>query len=166
MQKTTLFCGKLNELSENASFDSEFAVALTFKVATFIVFLMPIFQSIPGLNGLNTENLTNLMKENSCFKGASLCIDLILTNSKNSFQYSSSIENGLSDHHHLIFSMMKTKLVLVQPKGLVYRNFKSFNNNYFEEELSSNLDLTTRTTRFLRITLLMFLINMLLKRQK
>ena len=118
VQKTTLFCGKLNELSENASFDSEFAVAFEiqlFKVATFVVFLMPIFQSIPGLNGLNMENLTNLIKENSCFKGESLCIDLILTNSKNSFQYSSSIENGLSDHHHLIFSMMKTKLVLEQP---------------------------------------------------
>ena len=118
VQKTTLFCGKLNELSENASFDSEFAVDFEiqpFKVATFVVFLMPIFQSIPGLNGLNMENLTNLIKENSCFKGESLCIDLILTNSKNSFQYSSSIENGLSDHHHLIFSMMKTKLVLEQP---------------------------------------------------
>ena len=118
VQKTTLFCGKLNELSENASFDSEFAVDFEiqpFKIATFVVFLMPIFQSIPGLNGLNMENLTNLIKENSCFKGESLCIDLILTNSKNSFQYSSSIENGLSDHHHLIFSMMKTKLVLEQP---------------------------------------------------
>ena len=118
VQKTTLFCGKLNELSENASFDSEFAVDFEiqpFKVATFVVFLMPIFQSIPGLNGLNMENLTNLIKENSSFKGESLCIDLILTNSKNSFQYSSSIENGLSDHHHLIFSMMKTKLVLEQP---------------------------------------------------
>ena len=75
---------------------------------------------------LNTENLTNLVKENTCFKGAGSCIDLILTNSKYSFQYSLSIETGLSDHHRLIFSMMKTKLALEEPKSLVHRNFKKF----------------------------------------
>ena len=61
---------------------------------------------------LNTENLSNLIEENTCFKGASSCIDLILTNSKYSFQYSSSIEIGFNDHHHLIFSKMKNKLAL------------------------------------------------------
>ena len=118
---------------------------------------------------LNTENLTNLIIENTCFKGADSCIDfidLILRNSKYSFQYSSSVETGLSDHHHLIFSMMKTKLALEETKRLVYRNFKNFSNDYFEEELSSSSILITRTTRFLRIILLMFLINMHLKRQK
>ena len=63
--------------------------------------------------------------------------------------------------------MMKTKLTLEEPKRLVYRNFKSFNDDYLEEELSSKLAIiTTRTTRFLRITWLMFLIYMRLKRQK
>ena len=90
---------------------------------------------------LNTENLTNLIKENTGFKGAGSCIDLILTDSKYSFQYSSSKETGLSDHHLLIFSMTKTKLALEEPKRLVYRNFKSFNSHYFEEDLSSKLDL-------------------------
>ena len=31
-------------------------------------------------------------------------------------------------------------MTLEEPKILVYRNFKSFNNEYFEEELSSKLD--------------------------
>ena len=96
---------------------------------------------------LNTENLTNLIIENTCFKGADSCIDfidLILRNSKYSFQYSSSVETGLSDHHHLIFSMMKTKLALEETKRLVYRNFKNFSNDYFEEELSSKLDLNNK----------------------
>ena len=93
---------------------------------------------------LNTENLTSLIKENTCFKGAGSCIDLILTNSKYSFQYSSSIETGLSDHHHLIFSIVKTKLALEEPKRLVYHNFKSFNNEYFEEELSIKLDVNNK----------------------
>ena len=87
----------------------------------------------------NMENLTNLIKENTCFKGARSCIHLILTNSKYSFQYSMSVETGLIDHHHWIFSMMKTKLALEQPKRL--SNFKSFNNYYFEEELSSKRNL-------------------------
>ena len=64
-----------------------------------------------------------------------------IRNSKYSFQYSSSIETGLSDQHHLIISMMKSKLAFEKPKRLVYSNFKSFNSNYFEENLSSKLDL-------------------------
>ena len=59
---------------------------------------------------LNTENIANLIKENTCFKARSSCIDLILTNSKYFFQYSLPIDAGLSDHCHLIFSMMKTKV--------------------------------------------------------
>ena len=87
---------------------------------------------MPEMNKfLNTDNLTNLIRENTFFKGAGSCIDLILTNSKYSFQYSSSIEIGLSDHHQLIFSMIKTELALEEPKRLLYRNFKSFNNEYF-----------------------------------
>ena len=68
----------------------------------------------------------------------------MLTNSKYSFQCFLSIETGLSDHHHLVFSMMKTNLALEEPKRLVYRNYESFNNDYFEEELSSKLDLNNK----------------------
>ena len=93
---------------------------------------------------LNTENVTNLIKENTGFKGAGSYIDLILTDSKYSFQYSSSKETGLSDHHLLIFSMMKTKLALEEPKRLVYRNFKSFNGDYLEEDLLSQFDLNSK----------------------
>ena len=59
---------------------------------------------------LNTENITNLIKENTCCTARSSCIDLILTNSKYFFQYSLPIDSGLSDHCHLIFSIMKTIL--------------------------------------------------------
>ena len=39
---------------------------------------------------------------------------------------------------------MKTKLALEEPKILVYCNFKSFNNDYFEEELSSRLHVNNK----------------------
>ena len=47
----TLFCRKLNELSQNLSFGSEFV--LVFEIWSFkIVFLMSVFRSISGVNGL------------------------------------------------------------------------------------------------------------------
>ena len=49
---------------------------------------------------LNEHDLINLIKNNTCFKGKSSCIDLILTNRKLSFKNSTSIETGLSNHHH------------------------------------------------------------------
>ena len=47
---------------------------------------------------LNEHDLINLIKNNTCFKGESWCIDLILTNRKHSFKNSTSIETDLSDH--------------------------------------------------------------------
>ena len=63
---------------------------------------------------------------------AGSCIDLISTNSKYSFQYSLSIETGLTDKRYLIFSMMKIKVTLQEPKKLVYNQKKTkiFKVNY------------------------------------
>ena len=52
---------------------------------------------------LDSNNLTDLIKTNFCFKG----IDLILTDRKYSFKYTSSYETGISDHHHMIYTMLK-----------------------------------------------------------
>ena len=49
---------------------------------------------------MNNENIINLVKGNTSFKGEGSCIDLILTNSRYSFKHTSSTEIGLSDHHH------------------------------------------------------------------
>ena len=57
---------------------------------------------------LNSNNLVNLVKTNTCFKGSGSCIDLILTNRKYSFKNTTSYETGLSDHHHMILTMLKT----------------------------------------------------------
>ena len=54
------------------------------------------------------------------------------------------MKNDLSDHHHLIFSIMETNLALEEPKKLVYQNSKSLNNDYFKEELSSKLILNNQ----------------------
>ena len=74
---------------------------------------------------MNNQNLFNLVKSNTCFKGEGSCIDLILTNRKYSFKNTCSFETGLSDHHHLIYSVMKTTFKSEEPKKLS-RLFKFF----------------------------------------
>ena len=86
---------------------------------------------------MNNENFINLVKGNTCFKGKGSCIDLILTNRRYSFKHTSSIETGLSDHHHLISSMMKTTFEKEEPKILVCRDYQNCSFNSFKSELLS-----------------------------
>ena len=44
---------------------------------------------------MNSFNLYNLIKSNTCFKGSGSCIDLILTNRKYCFKHTSTFEKGL-----------------------------------------------------------------------
>ena len=62
--------------------------------------------------------------------------------SKNTFYYRTPLV-AASDHH-LMLSVMKTKLSFEEPKRLVYRSFWNFNNNYFEKELLSKLNLSNK----------------------
>ena len=87
------------------------------------------------LSFMNKENFINLVRGNICFKGKGSYIDLILTNRRYSFKHSSSTETGLSDHHHLISSMVKTTFEKEGTKVLVYWSYKNFNFNSFKSEL-------------------------------
>ena len=60
------------------------------------------------LSFMDSQNFVSFIKNKTCFKGTGSCIDLILTNRKYSFKNTSSYETGLSDHHHLIYSVMET----------------------------------------------------------
>ena len=67
----------------------------------------------------------NLIKSKTCFKGPQgTCIDLLFTNKNNSFKNTNSYETGISDHHHLIYSMLKTTFQKMEPKKITYRNYK------------------------------------------
>ena len=90
-------------------------------------------------NFLDSNNLTNLIKTNTCFKGKGSSIDLILTNRKYSFKNTSSYETGLSDHHHMIYTMFKSSFVNIEPKQLNYRDFKNFLFESFKKDFSDVL---------------------------
>ena len=87
------------------------------------------------------HDLINLIKNKTCFKGKGSCIDLILTNRKFLFKNSTSFETGLSDHHHLIYSMLKTTFHKEEPKTLIYRDYKTFSLETFSSELFLKLEL-------------------------
>ena len=66
-----------------------------------------------------------MMKQNTCFKGdGGSYINLLITNPKFSFTKTNSLETGLSDHHHMIYTILKTKFEKFEPKKLIYCSFK------------------------------------------
>ena len=108
----------------------------------------------------------NMMKQNTCLKddGGS-CIDLLITNSKFSFVKANSFETGLSEYHHMIHTILKTK-------------FEKFNQKNQYIAISNNMIVTNLNWIFLivcllwepmqplKIILFQFYINMLLRKQK
>ena len=72
------------------------------KLATFMLF-----------------NWYDLTKSNTCFKYSASFINLILSNRKYCFKHNSTFETGLSDHHHLIYLMLKTTFKKEESKQFI-----------------------------------------------
>ena len=77
-------------------------------------------------------SLENLVKSKTCFAGANgTSIDVILTNKKRCFQNTLSCETGLSDHHQMATTFLKSHLARLAPKKILYRTYKNFNEANF-----------------------------------
>ena len=83
---------------------------------------------------MNNQSLFNLVKSNTCFKGEGLYIDLMLTNRKHSFKSTCSFGTGLSFHHHLIYSVMKTTFKSEGPKNFIYCGYLNFSSECFKDD--------------------------------
>ena len=91
------------------------------------------------INFTSNQCLSNLMKGSTCFKLTNgSTIDLFLTTNKYLFQKTSSFETGISDHHHLIATVLKTTYEIFLRMLLTYRSYElSWNDslkNKFESE--------------------------------
>ena len=88
-------------------------------------------------NFCSSYNLTSMINRPTCFKNTEKpsCIDLLLRNCPITFQNSCATETGLSDFNKPVVTVMKTTHKQSQPKIVIYRNNKSFNNDSFREEL-------------------------------
>ena len=93
-------------------------------------------------NFCETYNLTNLIKEPTCFKSVenSSCIDVMLTNRSICFENSMTIETGLSDFHKMTVTVMKKYYKKLEPVTINYRDYKSFDGNKFRTDLKNKLD--------------------------
>ena len=69
-------------------------------------------------------NLKSLISEKTCFKSIMnpSCIDLILTNRNKCFQNSTVVETGISDHHKLTVTVLKTVFKKKKAKSIIYRD--------------------------------------------
>ena len=88
----------------------------------------------------DTFSLTNIVKGKTCFKkkeGTS--IDVMLTNKPRSFQKTSIVETGISDHHTLIFSLFRSHFERLPSKNIQYRNYKNFIPESFLHYLDQEL---------------------------
>ena len=67
------------------------------------------------------------------------CINLIITNSPNSFQNTSTFCTRLSDFHKLAVTVLKTSFRNTTTKELHYRDYSKFNADNFKTEWKQKL---------------------------
>ena len=91
-------------------------------------------------NIMNNNALYNLIRVDRCFKGKGTCIDLILTNRKYSFKNTNTFETGLSDHHHMIYTMLKSTFGKAETIKLTYRAYKNCSFDRFKVVLENSLN--------------------------
>ena len=108
------------------------------------VIVLGDFNLQPGENALSSiihdHDVYNMIKKPTCFKSSNgCCIDLIVTNRKHSLMHSKSFEIGFSDHHHMIYTILKTTFTRLPPKKIIYRDYKNCSQLHFEDDLKRNL---------------------------
>ena len=90
---------------------------------------------------LYEHELSNLVKEKTCFKNMRnpSCIDLLLTNNSYAFQQTTTVCPGLLDCHKLVLTVLKTSIPKGNPRPITYRDYKTFDSLKFNNELKNAL---------------------------
>ena len=90
----------------------------------------------------------NLVKVGTCFKKSSkpTSIDLFLTTKNTHFQNTVAVCSGLSDFHKLVLTVLKTSFDKSKPCEILYRDYKNFNSESFNEDLQKKLSITQINT--------------------
>ena len=89
---------------------------------------------------IDDHELYSLKSEPTYFRIISpTCIDNFLTNEKTRFMKTLTFETGVSDHHKLIGTMLRSTFAKGKPKKMLYGCYKNFDKKRFEEELQKQL---------------------------
>ena len=90
---------------------------------------------------IHAYNLNNLIDKPACFQSNTpTCIDLILINRKNLFKLFNTFETGISDHHKLVSTILKSGSFKGTPKIKIYRSYKKFELENFNRILKDKLE--------------------------
>ena len=146
-KKKWLFFGEYNPEKENiANFLLNVASTLDHFLTNYDnLFLMGDFNSEPNEKELadfcETYNLSNLVKGPTCYKNPTnpSCIDLLFINRTGNYKQSIMVETGISDYHKLVVTVMKSFFKKAAPHIIKYRDYKTFDERLFRNELSENL---------------------------
>ena len=89
-----------------------------------------------------TYSFRNIFQEPTCFKNPQhlTCIDLIVTNRKECFQNTTTIETGISDYHKMKITCLKTYIKKYPPKIIFYRNYNHFNGQQFCNDIKWEIE--------------------------
>ena len=92
-------------------------------------------------NFLIEHNAKSIVKEFTCFKSLNnpSCIDLFISNNPLCFQNTFTFSTGPSDIHKMVVTSMKLSFKKLPPKETVYRDYKNFNIESFNMQLSAKL---------------------------
>ena len=107
-------------------------------------------ETSPALDSfLDEQKCENIIKNKPCFKSVKgSCIDLILTSKPSLHQFTNVFETGISDHHLLIYTILKSTYTKMEPKVLSKRCFKNFLEQSFVQDLKQGLSNTGNFSDF------------------
>ena len=98
---------------------------------------------------LNVHDFYCHINQKTCWKSAEgTCIDLIFSNQKYSFQHTGAVETGISDHHALVYTMLKAKYVKRKAKEITYRDYRNFCKDNFISDLNYYLMMSSCTRTY------------------
>ena len=106
-------------------------------------------ETSPALDSFLDERKCKNIKNKTCFKSVKgLCTDLILTSRPSLHQFTNVFEAGISDHHLLIYTMLKSTYTKMESKVLSRRRYKNFSEQSFLQDLKQRLSNTGKFSDF------------------
>ena len=86
-------------------------------------------------------DFSRLFKKTTCYQSNTpSCIDLILADRKKLSKLSKTIETGLSDHHKIVCTILKSRGFKGTPIKKLYQSYKTFDVNNFKNTLKFELE--------------------------
>ena len=136
--KWFLVAGYNNKKENIANFSSHLSTGIAKYLCNYenlmILVEFNISMSNDNMNNFcETYDLKNLINELTCYKNATnpSPIDVILTNKPRCLHNSMATETGLSDHHKIVLTVLKSYCKKIEPIITTYRDYKHFDDNFF-----------------------------------